>query len=141
MTRNCSTDCTWMQKWNGCKEVPLRTLLILVSGIKPKENSRPNFPVNSELENTAFEKHQAFIIDASIKWQPGQKYIRRPYRKFVTKTPYPSFSISLRAALPNILGSDLEYQMLSGEVNHELQHWFIRFRTDFSRGWRLHQQG
>ena len=88
---------------------------------KTEREFTPNFPVNSELDNTTFVQHQAFIIYAKIKWQPGQKYILRPYRKFVTKTPYPSMSISFKAAFPDILGSDLDYQMLSGSISHDFK--------------------
>jgi hypothetical protein len=85
---------------------------------KTEREFTPNFPINQELDDTAFEKHQAFLFDFQIRWQPGQEYIRRPYRKFVTKTKYPSLSLSWRGAIPDILGSDLNYQMISAAVNH-----------------------
>ncbi len=81
----------------------------------------PNFPLNRELNNTAFEQHQAFIFEAKIRWQPGQEYIRRPFRKFVTKVKYPSLHLNLRAAIPDVMGSDLDYQILSGGINYNFQ--------------------
>ena len=81
----------------------------------------PNAPENEDLGDTSFEKHQAFLIEAELKWQPGQKYISRPYRKFVIKTIYPAISLLFRAALPDILGSDLDYQRISGRISHDFK--------------------
>ena len=81
----------------------------------------PNFPANEELEDTSFEKHQAFLLTAEIKWQPGQKYIRRPYRKFVVKSTYPSFTLMVRGAVPEVLGTDLNYQHISGKISHDFK--------------------
>ncbi|GJM28698.1 MAG: membrane protein [Cyclobacteriaceae bacterium] len=81
----------------------------------------PNFPDNQELESTSFEKHQVFLLNARIRWQPGQKYIRRPYRKFITKTTYPSLWLEFQAAIPDVLGADLQYQRLNGGVSHDFK--------------------
>jgi hypothetical protein len=81
----------------------------------------PNSPTNLELEDTGFEKHQAFLVEIELRWQPGQKYIRRPYRKYVVKTLYPSLTMGIRIALPRIMGSDLEYQRIYGRISHDFQ--------------------
>jgi hypothetical protein len=88
---------------------------------KTEESFTPNFPFNEEMGDTSFDKHQLFMINAKLKWQPGQKYIRRPYRKFVTKTIYPSLWVEIQAAFPERLGSDLEYQRLNGGVSHDFK--------------------
>jgi len=88
---------------------------------RPEREFTSNAPENEDLGDTSFEKHQALVIEAEIKWQPGQKYIRRPYRKFVTKTIYPAVSLLFRAALPDILGSDLDYQRIAGRVSHNFK--------------------
>ena len=88
---------------------------------KDEREYTPNFPENEDLEDTSFEQHQALMIEAAVKLQPGQKYIRRPYRKFVTKTIYPSISILFRAAIPDALGSDLDYQFISGVIEHDFK--------------------
>ena len=81
----------------------------------------PNAPVNEDLGDTSFEKHLAFIFDVELKWQPGQKYIRRPYRKFITKRELPSVTLLFKAGIPNLLGSDIEYQRLAGKINYDFK--------------------
>lgn len=85
----------------------------------------PNAPDNEDLEDTSFEKHQAVILNVTLKWQPGQKYIRRPYRKFVTNTTLPAFSLILQAGIPDLLGSDINYQRIAGKVNYDFKAGLI----------------
>lgn len=88
---------------------------------RPEREFTDNAPENEDLGDTSFEKHQAFLFEAELKWQPGQKYIRRPYRKFVINTSYPAISLLFRAALPDILGSDLNYQRIAGRISHDFK--------------------
>ena len=88
---------------------------------RPEREFTPNAPENEDLKDTSFEKHQAFLIKAELKWQPGQKYIRRPYRKYITKTTYPAFKVSYVAALRNILGSDVNFHRISGNISHDFK--------------------
>ena len=81
----------------------------------------PNAPENIELANTAFPKHQALIWSVQFRWQPSQKYIKRPYRKFIVKRKYPALALAYQAVFPNFLGSDLDYQRLSGRISHEFK--------------------
>jgi len=86
---------------------------------KTEREYTSNTPDNQELGDTSFEKHQAFLVNLQLKWQPGQQYIRRPYRKFVTKTRYPSLWLEYQAAIPEFLGADLDYQRISGGLEHD----------------------
>ena len=81
----------------------------------------PNAPENEDLGDTSFEKHQAFIIEAELKWQPGQEYIRRPYRKFITSTRYPAITLRFKAAVDGLFGSDLDYQRVSADISHDFK--------------------
>ncbi len=81
----------------------------------------PNAPENIELNPTKFPKHQAFLWNLKVKWQPGQKYIKRPYRKFIVKRKYPALTLSYQAVFPDFLGSDLDFQKLSGEISHQFK--------------------
>lgn len=88
---------------------------------KTEREFTPNFPGNQELDHTSFNKHRVFLIDAEVRWQPGQRYIRRPYRKFVVNNIYPSVSVKFRAAIPDILGADLKYQRIAGQISHDFK--------------------
>ncbi len=81
----------------------------------------PNHPLNVELPQTEFPKHQALVLGIKVEWQPGQKYVRRPYRKFVVERKYPAVTLNYQAALSGVLGSDVAFQKLSLGVNHEFK--------------------
>ncbi len=84
-----------------------------------------NNPENLELGNTNFLSHQALVLDLQVKWQPGQNYIKRPYRKFVLPSKLPALTLSYQAGLSGVLGSDITFQKLRGEVaqNFRLGLW------------------
>ena len=92
---------------------------------KEEREFTANFPDNQELDDTSFEQHRVSLVNLRLRWQPGQMYIRRPYRKFITKTKYPSIWVELRAAIPDVLGSDLNFQHLSGGVRHDINFGLV----------------
>ncbi|MFI5187355.1 MAG: DUF5686 and carboxypeptidase regulatory-like domain-containing protein [Chitinophagales bacterium] len=67
----------------------------------------PNYP--TELTTTNFKRHQAFIATAGISWQPGNKYVELPGRKFSIGSKYPHFSFNYTSGIKNIFGSDIKY--------------------------------
>ena len=67
----------------------------------------PNYP--TELTDTNFTRHQAAILVISIGWQPGNRYVELPGRKFSIGSKYPHFSLSYVKAIENIFGSDVKY--------------------------------
>lgn len=69
------------------------------------------FPNN---DPTEFENYQAFIADFTIKYTPGQKYMREPYRKVVLGSKWPTFYVSYEKGIPGIFGSDVNHDFISG---------------------------
>jgi len=67
----------------------------------------PNYPV--ELTTSNIERHQALIVSVGINWQPGNKYVELPERKFSLGSKYPHFSLVLTKGVHNLLGSDIKY--------------------------------
>lgn len=63
-----------------------------------------------------FESYQAFIADFTIKYTPGQKYMREPYRKVILGSKWPSFYVSYEKGIPGIFGSDVNHDYLSAGV-------------------------
>lgn len=75
--------------------------------------------IDSVLPNndpSKFESYQAFIADFTIKFIPAQKYMREPYRKVVLGSKWPTFYLSYEKGIPDLFGSDVNHDYLSGGV-------------------------
>ena len=110
---------------DGSIEWTQRNPLVNTTDYSFRDNSErtftPNAPENEDLGDTSFEKHQAFLVSLKVRWQPGQKYIRRPYRKFIIRNELPTFALSFVAGIPDLFGSDLDYQRLAGTITHDFK--------------------
>jgi len=78
----------------------------------------PNTP--APLSNSSFEKHQAAIVSGVLTWQPGGKYIELPDRKIGIGSKAPTFTLSYKQGIPNLLGSDVDYAKWSIGVADDL---------------------
>jgi hypothetical protein len=67
----------------------------------------PNYPIPLTLKN--LPHHQALVITAGVRWQPGVKYIRFPQRSINIGSKYPVFHITYSQAFKNIFSSDVDY--------------------------------
>lgn len=67
----------------------------------------PNYP--SELVSSNIQRQQAVIGIVGVSWQPGNKYVEMPGRKFSIGSKYPHFSLTYTKGIKNILGSDINY--------------------------------
>ena len=79
-----------------------------------------NDPENIELSNTDFPVHQATILDLSLIFQPGQRYISRPDQKVLLINRWPTFTLNYIKGLKGVLGSDVDYDKLAVSVTDEL---------------------
>ncbi|WP_276482127.1 DUF5686 family protein [Paraflavitalea pollutisoli] len=67
----------------------------------------PNYP--QELMDEQFTRHQAVVASIGIQFQPGQRYIQYPNNKFPIGSKYPTFSLTYKKGIDNILGSDVNF--------------------------------
>jgi hypothetical protein len=67
----------------------------------------PNYP--TELTSENFKRHQALMASIRVSWQPGNRYIELPGRKYSIGSKYPRFSLTYTQGLHNIFGSDIDY--------------------------------
>ena len=67
----------------------------------------PNYP--TEILDSQFTRHQAFIVGATLQYQPGQKFIQYPRNKVPIGSKYPTFELSYQKGIPNIAGSDVDF--------------------------------
>lgn len=84
-----------------------------------RENGQyePNAPVNVELPNTNFAPHEALIVDASMQYKPGVKFVARNDQVFELPTARtPLYQLSYRGGLDGVAGSaGFHHIDLSGE--------------------------
>lgn len=75
--------------------------------------------IDSVLPNndpSEFETYQAFIANITIKYVPGQKYMREPYRKVILGSKWPTFYLSYEKGISEVFGSDVNHDYLSGGI-------------------------
>jgi hypothetical protein len=86
----------------------------------------PNYPY--EIINENFQPNQAFIGGVDLQFKPGQRYIEFPDNKLSIGSKYPTLALSFRMGIPNILGSDVNFEKwqfsLWDNVNFKLKGVF-----------------
>ncbi len=68
----------------------------------------PNYPY--EIISQNFQRNQALIAGIDLQFKPGQRYIEFPDNRLAIGSKYPTLAISFRAGIPNVLGSDVNYE-------------------------------
>jgi len=77
-----------------------------------------NNPLNKELPNTAFEMHQAFILQLKLRWQFEHQLVKKR-GDLVSQGKYPGITLSYSNALSNVLGGDVSYQKIAITLEDE----------------------
>ncbi|MGB3850058.1 MAG: DUF5686 family protein, partial [Tunicatimonas sp.] len=78
----------------------------------------PNAPTNIELSDTRFVTHQALWGALTLGYEPWQKYYVRNGERRRIEHSSPHFSLTYRTGIPNVLGSDVNYDLLEVGVRH-----------------------
>ena len=79
----------------------------------------PNAPTNIERPDTRFATHQALWGAVTLGVEPWQKYYVRNGQKRRIEHSSPFFRLTYRTGLPNVLGSDVDYDLLEVSVRHQ----------------------
>lgn len=77
--------------------------------------------IDSVLPNndpTEFESYQALIMDVTLKYTPGQKYMREPNRKVILGSKWPTFYVWYQKGIPDLFGSDVDHDYIRFGVRH-----------------------
>ncbi|MBC9915480.1 DUF5686 and carboxypeptidase regulatory-like domain-containing protein [Chitinophaga varians] len=72
-----------------------------------KKQFMPNHP--EDLAQTPFDRHQAFIVDLSFRYQPGQQFVELPDRKMPLGSKYPTFELAYSKGIPNVANSVVDF--------------------------------
>lgn len=57
-----------------------------------------------------FKTYQALILDATITYTPGQKYMKEAKRKVVLGSKWPTFYVTYERGVPKLFGSDIDHE-------------------------------
>lgn len=87
--------------------IPLENSTIYTKHDGDVANLTPNYPIELMSEN--FMRHQALSLGASIRFQPGQRYIQLPNNKVSLGSKYPVFSFTYQKGIKGLLGSDVNF--------------------------------
>jgi hypothetical protein len=63
-------------------------------------------------EPTEFESYQGMLLDITLRYTPGQKYMREPKRKVILGSKWPTFYIWYEKGIPSIFGSDIDHDYI-----------------------------
>ncbi|MEM6724245.1 MAG: DUF5686 family protein, partial [Bacteroidota bacterium] len=74
-----------------------------------------NNPFNSSLSADFFERHQALLVNLSLRFRIKQKYWKYPDRKFIQGSKWPDLWVRYRRGIP-ILGAESDFDLLSAEI-------------------------
>jgi hypothetical protein len=86
----------------------------------------PNYPY--EKLNALFPRHQAFIAGIDLQFKPGERYIEFPDNKLAIGSKYPTLSLGYRKGIPDIFGSDVDYDKWQFSVWDNLN---LKLRGEF----------
>lgn len=89
-----------------------------IRNVKDEEFTSNN-PFTPGSETPLFPTYNSFNISATLDYTIGQKYITRPDGKFYEDSKYPRIQLGYRKGIKNVLGSDVDYDLLSLEVSQE----------------------
>lgn len=81
-----------------------------------KVHITPNQPATLPL----FEEHKAAIVNASISYQPGWKYIQYPKHKSPISSSAPIFTARYTKGIPNLFDSKSDFDKWSLEIEHSV---------------------
>mgnify|MGYP001011190362 FL=1 len=65
---------------------------------------------------SSFQPYQAFIMDLTFKYTPGQKYMREPNRKVILGSKWPMFYVAYEKGINKIFGSDVDHDYVMGGI-------------------------
>lgn len=101
------------------RRIPMENSVTKAFGENDQDAYSSNYPENIELANTQFNAHNATLLNASLRWRPGQRYINRPDRKVILGSKYPDLTLSIRAAVP-VSHNAADYQQVSLKISDNL---------------------
>jgi len=79
-----------------------------------------NTPVDFDGNNVFFEKHNAFILKAQLRYRIGEKYILRPKQRITVGSNYPTFTLTYSQGIPTIFDSKTDFGQLTLNIKDDV---------------------
>lgn len=85
-----------------------------------KVNFTSNQPQNLELTETGFPRHQAMILEATLRFRFKQTYVTRPDRRINYPSKYPEVYLTYKKGI-KALGSNVNFDFIQVRVMDDMQ--------------------
>ncbi|WP_338768720.1 DUF5686 family protein [Bernardetia sp. ABR2-2B] len=79
-----------------------------------------NMPVDFDGNNVFFEKHNAFILKAQLRYRIGEKYILRPKQRITIGSRYPTLTLTYSQGVPTVFDSKTDFGQLIFNVKDDV---------------------
>jgi hypothetical protein len=79
-----------------------------------------NLPTDFDGNDVFFEKHNAFILKAQLRYRIGEKYILRPKQRITIDSDYPTFTLTYSQGIPTIFDSKTDFGQLVLSVKDDV---------------------
>jgi hypothetical protein len=133
-TTELSNGLTWQLDANWYNRYELWN----ISRYAKKEGADSKITPNEPIAGYTMPTHQATLIHTSFTYTPFQRYKIEKGRKVYVQGKLPTFKLNYTAALPNLLGSDVDYHKMDLSVTERIKpmHW-LYINTRLSYGFFL----
>lgn len=107
--RNYGNGFNWFLKTSFQQRLPLHNTTDQSLFPGNQDGFTDDVPPNLLQKATAWEKHNAVIIDARISYKPGVKFIQYPDYKAATSSPWPRLTLTYNKGVPGIFSSKTDF--------------------------------
>jgi hypothetical protein len=94
---------------------------IFTSKTRQYTSNNPLAPAGTPADDRTplFPQNQALTFSTSVKFTFDQQYITRPTGKVYLPSQYPTVTVNYRKAIPNVFGSDADYDFASVDISQD----------------------
>jgi hypothetical protein len=75
----------------------------------------------SNQETLEFEPYNSLLVNVSLSYTPGQKFMREPYRKLILGSKFPTFYVNFEKGVKSLFGSEVDHNYISFGVRQTLR--------------------
>lgn len=68
-----------------------------------------------------FDPYNSLLMNISLSYTPGQKYMREPYRKLILGSKFPTFYVNYEKGVNGIFGSEVDHNYITFGVRQTLR--------------------
>ncbi|MBS1777243.1 MAG: carboxypeptidase-like regulatory domain-containing protein [Bacteroidetes bacterium] len=115
---NHGNGLSWKLTTGFQQRLPLQNSTYFSYAKESRGGFTPNIP--KEFSSLNWLQHNAFLVKASISYQPGFTYIKYPNYMLPRSSKYPVFTLSYEKGIPDIFNSQIDFDKWRLDLRHEL---------------------